>query len=368
MSRLFQPLKVGNVELQHRVVMAPLTRFRADDSHVPLPIVKEYYAQRASVPGTLLISEATFIAPPAAGYANAPGIWSKEQIEGWKQVTEAVHKKGSFMYLQLWALGRAASAEVMEKEFGRKVVSASDIPFEGGSKPTPLTEEEIWEFVGLYKQAALNAIEAGFDGVEIHGANGYLIDQFLQDVSNKRTDAWGGSIEKRARFGLEVAKAVVDAVGGERTAIRMSPHSPFQGMKMANPVPQFSYFVEKLKPLKLSYIHVVESRVSGNGDIEATEKVDFMIDIWANQSPVFIAGGFRTDSAYRAVDEEYPTKDIVIVMGRYFIANPDLVFRIKNRLDFTPYDRKLFYNKGQTEGYTTWPFSKEFEAAQNSRL
>jgi NADPH2 dehydrogenase len=277
MSKLFQPLKVGKIELQNRIVMAPLTRLRADGDHVPLPFVAEYYAQRASVPGTLLITEATFIAPAAAGYGNVPGIWTAEQIAGWKPVTDAVHKKGSFIYLQLWALGRAADPENLKKEFGKKVVSASDIPFEGGATPTPLTEEEIWEFVGYYKQAALNAIEAGFDGVEVHGANGYLIDQFLQDVSNNRTDAWGGSVEKRARFGLEVTKAVVGAIGAERTGIRLSPYSPFQGMKMADPVPQFSYFVEHLKPLKLSYLHVVESRVSGNADVESTEKVDFLV-------------------------------------------------------------------------------------------
>lgn len=269
--------------------------------------------------------------------------------------------------MQLWAVGRAAMAKNLQEEFGLKVKSASDIPFEGGDKPEPLTEEEIWEFVGLYKQAAINAIEAGFDGVEIHGANGYLIDQFLQDISNKRTDAWGGSIEKRARFGLEVAKAITGAVGSERTAIRLSPYSPFQGMKMANPIPQFSYFAQELKKLRLSYIHVVESRIAGNVDVESAERVDFLINIWNNQSPVFIAGGFKTDLAYKTVDEEYKDKDIAIVFGRYFITNPDLVFRVKNRLEFTPYDRKKFYNKKQEDGYTTWSFSKEFEA-QSSKL
>jgi NADPH2 dehydrogenase len=259
--------------------MAPLTRFRADDNHVPLPFVAEYYAQRASVPGTLLITEATFIAPEASGYGNVPGIWNADQIAAWKKVTAAVHKKGSFIYLQLWALGRAASAKVLEKEFGKKVTSASDISFKGGDKPTRLTEEQIWEFVGLYKQAALNSIEAGFDGVEIHGANGYLVDQFLQDVTNNRNDSWGGSVEKRARFGLEVAKAVVGAVGAERTAIRLSPFSEFQEMKMADPKPQFSYFVEQLKLLRLSYLHVVESRIAGNADVESTEKIDFLVCI-----------------------------------------------------------------------------------------
>ena len=241
-SRLFQPLKIGNVELSNRIVLAPLTRFRADDDHVPLPFVPEYYAQRGSYPGTLLVTEATFIAPQAGGFSNAPGIWSPAQIASWKNVTDAVHKKGSFIFLQLWALGRAADADQLKAELGEKgvVKSASNIPFKGGATPQALTEEEIHEYIGLYAQAAKNAIEAGFDGVEVHSANGYLIDQFLQDVSNDRTDAWGGSIEKRARFGLEVAKAVVEAVGAEKTGIRISPFSVFQGMKMKEPRPRAS--------------------------------------------------------------------------------------------------------------------------------
>jgi NADPH2 dehydrogenase len=346
--------------------MAPLTRFRADDDHVPLPFVPQYYAQRASVPGTLLITEATFIAPQAGGYSNVPGIWNKAQIESWKRVTAAVHEKKSFIYLQLWALGRAADPTQLKKELGEsaKVVSASNIPFEGGATPTALTEEEIKEYIGLYAQAAKNAVEAGFDGVEIHGANGYLIDQFLQDVSNDRTDAWGGSIENRARFGLEVSKAVIAAVGAERTGIRMSPFSPFQGMKMKEPKPQFSYYAEELKKLKLAYIHVVESRVTGNADVESTVGIDFLVDIWDNQSPFLAAGGFSADSAKKAVDEEYKGKDVAIVFGRYFISNPDLVFRIEKGIDFEPYDRDLFYNKKQEHGYTDYAFSKEFETAK----
>ncbi|RFU29498.1 hypothetical protein B7463_g6821, partial [Scytalidium lignicola] len=361
-SRLFQPLKVGNIELKNRIVMAPLTRFRADVHHVPLPIVAEYYGQRASVPGTLLITEATFIAPQGGGDGNVPGIYNSEQIEAWKMVTTTVHNKGSFIYMQIWALGRTADPAQLRKETGREVKSASDIAVEGGEKPAPMTEEEIQEFIGLYAQAAKNAVEAGFDGVEIHGANGYLVDQFLQDVSNKRTDAWGGSVEKRARFGVEVAKAVVAAIGAEKTAIRLSPYSTYQGMKMADPQPQFSYFAEELKKLKLSYLHVVEPRISGSVDVETTDTVDFLLDIWGKTSPVFLAGGFRTDSAYRAVDEEYKDKNVAIVFGRYFISNPDLVFRVKEKIPFTPYDRNKFYNKGQVDGYTTWAFTKEFEA------
>jgi len=365
-SKLFQPLKIGNVELSNRIVLAPLTRFRADDDHVPLPFVPEYYAQRGSYPGTLLITEATFIAPQAGGFSNAPGIWSPAQIASWKNVTDAVHKKGSFIFLQLWALGRAAEADQLKAELGDKgvVKSASNIPFKGGATPQALTEEEIHEYIGLYAQAAKNAIAAGFDGVEIHSANGYLIDQFLQDVSNDRTDAWGGSIEKRARFGLEVAKVVVEAVGAEKTGIRISPFSGFQGMKMNEPKPQFTYYLEQLQELKLAYVHVVESQISGNADVEMTDKIDFVIDVWGKTSPVLIAGGFKADSAYRAVDEEYKDSDVAIVFGRYFISNPDLVYRVKEKIEFTPYDRKKFYNKKQVDGYTTWAFSKEFEAAK----
>ncbi|KAJ8071424.1 hypothetical protein OCU04_001745 [Sclerotinia nivalis] len=364
-STLFTPLKVGASKLQHRIAMAPLTRFRADDNHVPLPMVPEYYAQRASVPGTLLITEATFIAPQAGGYSHAPGIWSKDQITAWKKVTNAVHAKKSYVWMQLWALGRTADPTYLEQT-GYKVKSASDIPFEGGAKPEALTEAEIKEYIGLYAQAAKNAIEAGFDGVEIHGANGYLVDQFLQDTANQRTDSWGGSIENRARFGLEVAKAVVAAVGADKTAIRLSPYSPFQGMKMADPIPQFSYFVQGLKKLNLAYLHVVESRITGNEDVEATENINFVIDIWDGTSPIFIAGGFTAESAKKTVDEEYKGKDIVIVFGRYYIANPDLPFRVKEGIEFTPYDRNFFYNKTQEQGYTTYAFSKEFEAQQKA--
>ncbi|KUI64898.1 Chanoclavine-I aldehyde reductase [Cytospora mali] len=366
-SALFKPLRVGHCDLQNRVALAPLTRFRADENHVPMqPLVSEYYAQRASAPGTLLITEATFIAPQAGGYHMAPGIWSQAQIDSWKKVTEAVHEKKSFIYMQLWALGRAAPVDGVKKDAGpdAKVVSSSDIPFEGGAKPTPLTEEEIQWYIQQYAQAAKNAVEAGFDGVEIHGANGYLVDQFVQDTCNNRTDRWGGSIENRARFALEVTKAVTDAVGSDKTGIRLSPFSTFQGMKMADPNPQFSYLVKELKKYSLAYLHLVESRISGNADIEATEKVNFLVDIWENQSPVLLAGGFKPDSAVRAVDVDFPNKNVIIVFGRYFISNPDLVFRIAKGIAITPYERDLFYNAGEAKGYTDYPFSKEFLEAK----
>ena len=298
-----------------------------------------------------------------------PGIWNEAQISAWKQVTDAVHAKKSFIYMQLWALGRAASPDQLKAEYGpnAKVVSSGDIAFEGGAKPTPLTEAEIKEYISNYAQAAKNAVAAGFDGVEIHSANGYLVDQFLQDVCNNRTDSWGGSVENRARFGIEVAKAVVAAVGAERTGIRVSPFSEFQGMRMADPRPQFSYYAEELRKLNLAYFHVVESRIAGNADVEQTDNVHFLVDAWKNQSPVLIAGGFRSASAKSAVDEDYQGKDVAIVFGRYFISNPDLVFRLKEEIEFTPYDREKFYNKKQEDGYTTYKFSKEWEA-QTAKL
>ncbi|KAH8651221.1 NADPH dehydrogenase [Xylariales sp. PMI_506] len=361
-SRLFRALKVGKVTLQHRLVMAPLTRYRADDQHVPLPFVKEYYAQRAATKGTLLITEATFIAPEAGGYNNVPGIYSKEQIAAWKEVTDAVHEKGSFIFVQLWALGRVAGPDVLKAD-GYELKGASAIPAEGKSTPKEMTKEDIQSFIKKYAQAARNAVEAGFDGVELHGANGYLIDQFLQDRSNQRTDEYGGSVENRARFATEVVDAVVDAIGSDRVAIRFSPFSPFQSMKMDDPVPQFTYIVKQLRQRKLAYLHLVESRIAGNIDVEAPESLDFAINAWDNQSPVFIAGGFTPEIAKKTVDEEYKDKDIGIVFGRYWISTPDLPFRIQKGLPLTPYDRSKFYNVGAKEGYIDYPFSPEFTTA-----
>ncbi|KAG6877447.1 hypothetical protein C0993_007206 [Termitomyces sp. T159_Od127] len=227
--RLFRPINVGTTRLQHRLVLAPLTRFRSTKAHVPvIPLVKDYYSQRSSTPGSLLITEATFIAAKAGGYNNVPGIWNEEQINAWKEVTNQVHANGSYIFVQLWALGRAANPEILSSD-GYPFVAPS--PKAIASKPTPreLTVDEIQEFTALYVEAARNAVEkAGFDGVEIHGANGYLIDQFLQECSNQRSDQYGGSIEARSKFGLDVVDAIVEAIGAERTAIRLSPWSTFQ--------------------------------------------------------------------------------------------------------------------------------------------
>lgn len=361
MSRLFEPLQVGDVRLQHRVVMAPLTRFRADDNHVPiLPMVKEYYVQRASVPGTLLITEGTFISPRAGGFKNVPGIFNAAQIKAWREVTDAVHAKGSFIYCQIWALGRAANGKVLAAD-GYKVVSSSNLAMPDGETPEPLDEEGIEAFIQDFTSAAKNAIEAGFDGVEIHGANGYLPDQFLQDVSNNRTDRWGGSIENRSRFGLEVAKAVSSAIGPEKTGYRVSPWSPFQGMKMEDPVPQFQYHVAKLAELGLAYIHIVESRISGNQTIDVvSEQVDPFLEAWSKSksphSAVFLAGGFTAKGAEETL-QRYQSSKMAIVFGRHFISNPDLPTRIEKNIPLTSYDRETFYRPQSPTGYIDYPFA-----------
>ncbi|VDB93775.1 unnamed protein product [Peniophora sp. CBMAI 1063] len=358
--KLFQPMKVGNTDLKHRIVLAPLTRFRADDNHVHTDLAIEYYAQRASSPGTLLITEATFIAPQAGGYPNAPGIWNDAQIAAWKKITDAVHAKSSYIYVQLWALGRAADPEVLKKEGPYDVVSASDIPLEeaghapGGHPPRPLTVEEIKEYVQLYAQAAKNAVQAGFDGVEIHSANGYLLDQFIQTNSNNRTDEYGGSIENRLRFVSEVVQAITTAIGHERTGIRLSPWSPFQSMRMPDPIPTFSALIKYLadKHSNLSYVHLVEPRVSGNADAEGSDKEsnDFVRPLWSPR-PLILAGNFKRESAIEAAEKE----NVLIAMGRYFISNPDLPKRWQVNAELTPYDRQVFYSKGP-KGYVDWPF------------
>ncbi|KAK7442714.1 hypothetical protein VKT23_015960 [Stygiomarasmius scandens] len=366
-SKLFQPIKLGDVVLQHRVALAPLTRMRADEKHVPLPIVKEMYEQRASSPGTLLVTEATFIAPRAAGYDNVPGIWSDEQISAWKEVTDAVHAKGSFIYLQLWAIGRTAYQSSLAKEDpSYDVVSASDVPLTDRPNPRPLTIPEIKEYSTLYATAASNAVhKAGFDGVEIHGANGYLLDQFMQDVSNHRTDEYGGSVENRGRFTLEVVDAVVKAIGPRKTGIRFSPWNTFQDMGMKDPKPTFSYVVSEIKKSHptLAFIHVVEARAKGFDVVEVPkeENNDFLREIWTspesdeNGRRFISAGGFSRDIALETAEK----KGDIVAFGRLFLANPDLPRRIKHDIPFNKYDRTTFYIPGSSDakGYTDYPFA-----------
>jgi len=361
---LFTPVRVGTSLLQHRIAFAPCTRFRADIDHVPTELMVEYYSQRASTQGTLLITGATPISAKAGGYDHIPGIYTDAQIKGWKKVVDAVHARGSFVFLQLWAIGRAANSRVLAKEALKDglpadaypVVSASDIPMPknqhgDGAIPRPLTVSEINEYVESFADAAENAVEgAGFDGVEIHGANGYLIDQFLQTNSNKRTDEYGGSVENRARFGLRVVDAIASRIGQERTAIRISPWQTVQGMRMSDPIPTFRYFVQQLKTRhpKLAYLHGIEGK-------QPDDSLDFVRDIWSKDGQgVFLsAGDHSRESALRFAEE----KGDVVAFGKWFISNPDLPRRLKEDLPLTQFDHTTFYTYLSPKGYIDYPFA-----------
>ncbi|EMD36298.1 hypothetical protein CERSUDRAFT_52036 [Gelatoporia subvermispora B] len=357
-SKLFQPVRLGDMSLIHRVVLAPLTRFRATNDHVVKEFVAEHYAQRASKPGTFLIAEGTIISAQAGGYVNIPGIWSDEQIVAWKQVTDVVHSKSSFVYLQLWALGRAAQHDVLQSEDPSfPYVSSSDVKISSSPiAPRPLTSPEIQEYIRAYANAAYAAVfRAGFDGVEIHGANGYLVDQFIQNVTNKRTDEYGGSVENRCRFPLDVLDAVVKVVGEKRVAIRLSPWGEFQGMRMDDPVPTFSYLVEQLaiRFPDLSYIHVIEPRTTGDRDRVSRpgESNDFIRKIWSPKM-LISAGGYTRCSAIAHAEK---TGDL-IAFGRLFISNPDLPQRLQENIPLASWDRSTFCT-GDRDGYIDYPFA-----------
>jgi NADPH2 dehydrogenase len=364
-SRLFKPLKIGNIELKHRLGMAPMTRLRADYNRVPTPMMKEYYGQRAVVPGTLIVTEGTFVSAKAAGnWPTAPGIWTPEQIEGWRAVVDEVHSKGSFIICQLFASGRVATTEVAAME-GIRVLGPSPIPFKGGSPvEREMTREEIKEMIAAFGTAAKNAIDAGFDGVECHGGNGYLIDQFIQDNSNQRSDEYGGSVENRSRFCHEAMRAMVDAVGADKVGLRLTPWSTFQDMRMADPIPQFTDVVKKAAALDLAYLHLVESRIAGSDDQSCTaeETLDFGFDNF--KGPLLIAGGYKGPEARKLVDEMHPDRPIVVIIARFFVSNPDLVFRIKEGLELTKYDRSKFYTPMSPDGYVDWRYSEEYLASQ----
>ncbi|KAL7316673.1 hypothetical protein PS15m_005745 [Mucor circinelloides] len=359
---LFSPVKVGTNTLKHRVVLAPLTRFRATPEAVPTDLQAKYYEQRAS-DGGLLVTEATFISRLAGAYPQAPGIYNKEQIEGWKKTTSAVHAKGGVIFLQLWHIGRVGSKYLNPNQ--EQVVGASDIPCPGKTMqgndyevPRALTIDEIKSLVGEYAQAAKNAIEAGFDGVEIHGANGYLIDQFINNSSNNRTDIYGGSAENRGRFALEIVDAVVAAVGEERTAIRFSPGGSFQGMATDNVEETWGYLVSELQKNHpgLAYLHLIESRSNfflpdHKNTIDTLESYR---QVW--KGPFITAGGFSTSLEFGNEIAE-KTGDLV-AYGRAFIANPDLPERLRNGWELNPYNRDTFYTH-DAEGYTDYPFYNE---------
>lgn len=368
-SRLFTPLKVGNAQLQHRIAMAPMTRYRADDNHVPTDMMVLYYTQRASTPGTLIVTEGTFISEEAGGFDNVPGIYNDAQIAAWRKITDAVHKKGSFILCQLWSLGRAASPDVAAKE-GFRILAPSAIAIEGEAYTVPevMNIDEIQTMVQAYATAAKNAMKAGFDGVEIHGANGYIIDQFIQDMSNQRTDRYGGSIENRSRFAVEVVDAVVAAIGAKHVGIRFSPWSDYQDMKMKEPVPQFTDVIGRIRHHGLAYLHMVQwVQLFGAERAEPEgETIDFAVEMW--DGPILVAGRLTPKSARELVEDRYPGKEVVAVFGRPFVSTPDLPFRVKQGMDLNPWDLGTMFTPKTTKGYTDAAFSPEFEKVYGSQV
>ncbi|KAG2131484.1 hypothetical protein BD769DRAFT_1722811 [Suillus cothurnatus] len=343
---LFSPIHVGNMDLQHRVVLAPLTCVCTHTNHVPTPQAPVYYSQRGSMPGTLLVTEATFISQKAGGYDNVPGIYTDAQVEEWKKITEAVHKKGSFIFLQLWALSRAAEPAVLVKEDNSPYVSASPIPLPGKADvPRALTMDEVTEYVTMYVTAATNAIRAGFDS-------------FIQDVTNQCTDEYGGSIENHSRFALKVTDAIVEAVGAERMAFRISLWGVFSGMGMAEPKPQFSYLVEQLRKHKLAYIHIVELMPA---EVSDEKNSDFICDTWQGvEGSTFIStNGHTRNSAIEMVDN----KGGLIGFGRLFMPNPNLPFCLLKNIALERGDQATWYMSGNLTpgGYLDWPFVPENE-------
>lgn len=355
---LFTPFQMRHFELKHRMVYPPLTRLRADvATNVPQPIMAEYYGQRAT-DGGLIISEGTYVNNVACGYPGAPGVWTEEQVEAWKPITKAVHDKGGLIFCQLWHCGRASHPDLIG---GRTPVSASAIAIQDNAYtpngpapypvPQPLDKEGIKQTVKDFAAAARNAIAAGFDGVEIHGANGYLIDQFTKSSTNTRTDEYGGSIENRCRFALEVVDAVVAEVGAERTGLRLAPFTQFLQAVDEYPYSTFTYLVEQLNKYKLAYIHMVEARAQGNTDDEnAPGDLTPFRKVW--HGPFIAAGGFKAESGAAAVESGHAD---LIAYGRWWIANPDLPKRFAVGAPLTPYDRNTFYAGGE-KGYTDYPF------------
>lgn len=361
--KLFSPLQLGQMALSHRVVMAPLTRMRTVKDYIPNDLMVEYYTQRATE-GGFIITEATVISETGHGYYGAPGIYTTEQAEGWKKVTEAVHAKGGFIYLQLFHAGRESHVDLQpngQLPVGPSVVEHEDLVYTpSGWVPATLNRaletQEAQQIVKDFYRASELALTAGFDGIELHGANGYVIDQFLQDGSNKRTDQYGGSLENRARFMLEVVEGMISVWGADRVAVRLGPSGTFGNMSDSDPKLLFGYAAEQLNKLGIAYLHIIEPRIKGSyEEKEGIEPVASMHLRQIFKGMIISAGGFDRTGAENILQKG--DTDLV-AFGRHFIANPDLVFRLKNNLELNPYDRDTFY-AGNEIGYTDYPFYKK---------
>ncbi len=357
-TKLLEPYRLGPTTLPNRLVMAPLTRNRAVEGLVPSPLAIEYYGQRASA--GLLVTEASQVSQQGQGYQDTPGIYSKEQVAGWRKVTKRVHERGGRIFIQIWHVGRISHTSLQPNggaPVAPSAIRAKGKTFVGGtftdiSEPRALELEEIPGIIESFRRGTVNALEAGFDGVEIHGANGYLLDQFAKDGTNKRSDAYGGSIENRARLMLEVASVVAAEAGPERTGIRISPVTPSNDVSDSNPQPLFDHIVDRLNALKLVYLHVIEGATGGARDIAPFD--------YGSLRKRF-SGAYVANNGY---DFELAGKVLaanaadLIAFGKPFIANPDLVERLKRGAPLNVPDKATFYG-GDAKGYTDYPALNE---------
>eukprot|EP00246_Nothoceros_aenigmaticus_P014936 TRINITY_DN5947_c0_g1_i1.p2 TRINITY_DN5947_c0_g1~~TRINITY_DN5947_c0_g1_i1.p2 ORF type:complete len:431 (-),score=47.61 TRINITY_DN5947_c0_g1_i1:2091-3383(-) len=365
-NALLTPLQMGSFKLAHRVVMAPLTRCRSYNT-IPQPgHASLYYSQRAT-PGGLLIAEATGISEDCDGYPHTPGVWTEEQVEAWKPIVKAVHDEGAYFFLQIWHVGRASHVDYQPN--GRKPVSSTNKSIKGSkvslptggvaeySEPRALEADEIPTYVDYYRKAARNAIEAGFDGVEIHGAHGYLIDQFLKDGINDRTDKYGGSLENRTRFALEVVDAVAAEIGAGRLGIRLSPFTHFLDSSDSDPTALAVYLAEELSKRGLAYTHWVELRILDVSKAPSGEDgPNFGAIRKASKGAFLVAGGHTRESGIRRIESGAAD---AVVYGRHFLANPDLVKRFELNAPLNKYDRDTFYSQDPVVGYTDYPFLED---------
>lgn len=347
MSVLFKELKLGSLKLKNRIIMSPLTRARAINNRIPNDLMAEYYKQRSSA--GLIISEATAVTPMGVGYANTPGIWSDEQINGWKKITDTVHANDGKIFLQLWHVGRISHPMFLD---GKTPVAPSAIKPEGHVSlvrpmqdyPTPraLETSEVKEIVGKYKQGAINAKKAGFDGVEIHGANGYLIDQFLQDKTNQRTDEYGGSIENRSRFLIEVVDACIEIWGADRVGVHLSPRGDSHDIADSNPRFLFEYVAKELSQRKIAFIFTREYLAEDS--ITPTIRKNFNGILIANEK-------MTKELAEKLISEKSAD---AVAFGLNFISNPDLPVRFSENAPLNEVNFKTIYTDNEV-GYTDYP-------------
>ncbi|CAL5187364.1 unnamed protein product [Lathyrus oleraceus] len=350
---LLTPYKMGNFNLSHRVVLAPLTRMRSYNN-VPQPIAINYYAQRASQ-GGFLIAEATGVSDTAQGYPNTPGVWTKDQVEAWKPIVDAVHAKGSVFFCQIWHAGRVSNS--IYQPNGQAPISSTDKSLTSNEEqqftaPRRLRTDEIPDIVNDFKIAARNAIEAGFDGVEIHGAHGYLVDQFMKDKVNDRTDEYGGSLENRCRFALQVVEAVANEIGADKLGIRLSPFAEYAESGDSNPNALGLYMVNALNKYNILYCHMVEPRLIHTFDpVETPHSLEPMRK--AFNGTFMVAGGYNRQDGINAIAEN---RADLVVYGRLFLANPDLPKRFALDAPLNKYHRETFYSSDPVLGYTDYPF------------